>query len=973
MRITATCFPMLLAGMISLSNTGYADNQMITVGDDQAQVTISYGQGLVESSFKSGDSNIASLHGTPWILEIDGRKITPSTDKISVKTSKDSRKASIAGENNDINWTMTYEVTGPGRITKSFSFTPKRDMTLQRVYMWSAESSSEPLVSRTPMQDIAAFYRDGSKGLFTSLDFPYSKIVTKDSATTVMYPPHEKLKAGQEYTCHPLTFGATRLTGKERYGFDEGEVDAVDSYVQERFKLRFNKPMFLACNMSNRYTQPEKGYVFYTMKDHPTLNYNTDLFKRDLLVMRKLGIDYLQVFPGIFDWVPGDPDPKVVKDLMDFSRKNGMHTGDYSTASGLFCGHYNEYSNSLSKPEWVIKDKSGAYTGLYSLGVPEYVDYYSKIVVENGKKYGFEMHNLDFLLIQPDYSTDKPYPAGEENLYHQVKGLVRLLEAINSISPNMMTWSNSGNWGDFLPKIAWTNHNLYLTDPFIASTWQGLNMTRLFDDARREQMVSLHYSRFIPYRFLTNYQYFLCQNSASPEIRNYQYGALSTLAVTPNLGIGEIRPWLDKMPESDVKQVEAFYTKWTGFIKKNYKLWTKTYQVGENPGMGAVEVYSHAKDNHGFIFIVNPQYWDRTVEIPLNAELGFTGTGKCEIAELHPVEKLRLTAQGPFVSLGTKLPIKVAAQQVLVLEVRPAPEKITEPRLYGIPGTVETTADGYLLKTSGQQGVAERCAVLIPDGAQEIKSVDVSKDVPKQAKRLYADTPIKLVSSSKEGALIDFTYRRTPAPTELRAWTAKPGSITDGTTAANWTAGFDGGKELRFPLFVDTDDKSIELPMWDAEAFKHGFGALANFCGGYVENALSEMQETWINLRTTGRSRLTNAPIASTESIPELRPLSPLAKDSAKSWWVQTTVNIPFMYWAGGSEPSFDEHTLLVLPMVRQGRVKEIKAWVNGVPLTVQPYKYPRNRAIACFYADLIGTGALAGDNKIVVYYEMAE
>ena len=119
---------------------------------------------------------------------------------------------------------------------------------------------------------------------------------------------------------------------------------------------------------------------------------------------------------------------------------------------------------------------------------------------------------------------------------------------MDGVSPEMMSWSNSGNWDEFLPKIAWTNHNLYLTDPFIASPWQGLNMTRLLDDARREQMVSLHYSRFIPYRYLTNCQYFFCQNSIVPDIRNYQYGALSTIAVTPNLCLGEIRPWLDKLP-----------------------------------------------------------------------------------------------------------------------------------------------------------------------------------------------------------------------------------------------------------------------------------------------------------------------------------------------------------------------------------------------------------------------------------------
>jgi hypothetical protein len=63
-------------------------------------------------------------------------------------------------------------------------------------------------------------------------------------------------------------------------------------------------------------------------------------------------------------------------------------------------------------------------------------------------------------------------------------------------------------------------------------------MTRLLDEARREQMVSIHHSAFLPYRFFTNFQYFFSQNSILPDIRNFEYGALSTIAVTPNFGLG---------------------------------------------------------------------------------------------------------------------------------------------------------------------------------------------------------------------------------------------------------------------------------------------------------------------------------------------------------------------------------------------------------------------------------------------------
>ena len=153
------------------------------------------------------------------------------------------------------------------------------------------------------------------------------------------------------------------------------------------------------------------------------------------------------------------------------------------------------------------------------------------MVVDNDRRYGFEIHDLDFLNIHECDAPDHHHPPGQESIYSQVRGLVEILEGIDGVSPEMMSWSNSGNWAELLPKIAWANHNLYLTDPYITAPWQGLNMTRLLDDVRREQMVAMHYSRFIPYRYLTNCQYFFSQNSIVPDIRNYRYGALSTIAL----------------------------------------------------------------------------------------------------------------------------------------------------------------------------------------------------------------------------------------------------------------------------------------------------------------------------------------------------------------------------------------------------------------------------------------------------------
>lgn len=939
-----------------------------SIGDEHLVIELTWDAGeLTESGVQVDGRAVAGLAGVPWSARVGGASLVIGASLLErAKAGSDPRQQlTFSGSASGFDWRLAYAVTGPGRITKTLTLTPTCEQQLDEVTLWDA-SGSTPVVSRTTLQDIAAFYRDGDRGLFVSLDFPWSDIAVEGLRTRVSFPPQVRLAAGERFECHSLTIGATRLTGTTRYGYDVGEIDAMDHYVQERFPVRFERPMILSCSINNRYTQPREGVIFYTMKDHPTLCVHTDLLERELALMPQLGVEYYQVFPGVFDWAPGDPAPAEVDRLVQVARGHGVRMGDYSGASSVFCPHYNEHGNRLDRPEWLIRTADGRSTGVFCFGCPAFVDYYAGTVVAAARRHGFELHCLDFLSMQPCSAPDHAHPPGRAGLYHQVRGLVRLLEAINAVSPQMMTWSNSGNWAELLPKIAWSNPNLYLTDPFIATPWQGLNMTRLLDDARREQMVSLHNTRFIPYRFLTNCQYFFSQNSIVPDIRNYQYGALSTLAVTPNLCLGEIRPWLDRLSARDRDEVIAFYRRWTDFVREHFALWTRTCQAGENPGPGGVEIYGHADGSRGFIFVVNPHYWGRDVRIPLDATLGFTGEGRCELAELYPVERLRLTPEGTTVALGSIVPVHVPGQQVLVLEVRPAPERATAPRLYGLPGSIERTSEGYRVRTRMPQGTSERFAVTVPEGMPRPTRARVRDDVPRRPARYRDATSLSIAGTDGAALLMDIQFRRKPAPTELRTWSVRSGSVEEGVKNG-WQKGFSAGEPVRFPLFIDVAEPTLSLPLDVSQLERLGAGPLAVFCGAYIENAFSEEQETWIDLDPSGGSVPMTHPAP--DNPAKAAPLHPLARDKGTSWWLQTDFELPFMYTIG-AEPFFDEHTFLVLPLVRPERVKALQAWVNGVPLEVEVYRYPRNRAFSCRYADLVGSGARAGFNRLVLHIQ---
>ena len=292
---------------------------------------------------------------------------------------------------------------------------PEKPVLVKRVFLFNGRSAEKPNVPKTRLQDLAAFYRAGPVGLFVSLDFPYSKIVEHGGATSISYPPHIKLAAGQEYACHTYTVGVTSPSGQQRFGYYEGEVNSVDSYVQKRFPPRFERPMNVSASIVNRYTQLENNWVFYSMKDHPTLTFHRDILKRELSLMPKLGIEFYCVYPGVFDWGPDDPSDRQVKEAMDWARQNGVRMGDYSGCNTVFCPHYNQYSNSL------------AGTGIEPcFGNAKFVDWYAGKVASTARKFGFEEHCLDFLAIDVCNNPNHGHPTGEDSIYHQIKGTLRL-------------------------------------------------------------------------------------------------------------------------------------------------------------------------------------------------------------------------------------------------------------------------------------------------------------------------------------------------------------------------------------------------------------------------------------------------------------------------------------------------------------------------------------------------------------------
>jgi hypothetical protein len=189
------------------------------------------------------------------MLQIDGKTMTPEQDSIHILDRDKKKQVSpiiVKGTNALFDWTLKYSVEVPSCVTKTLTLKAHRPIHIDSISLWNAVSESEPVVASTSLLDICAFYRGQDAGCFVSLDFPYSKIKTNHGVWSVTYPPKDDLAAGMEYVCHSLTIGRTQLAKNVRYGFDDGEVEAMDHYVQARCKPRFNRPMTATSGINNR-------------------------------------------------------------------------------------------------------------------------------------------------------------------------------------------------------------------------------------------------------------------------------------------------------------------------------------------------------------------------------------------------------------------------------------------------------------------------------------------------------------------------------------------------------------------------------------------------------------------------------------------------------------------------------------------------------------------------------------------------
>ena len=769
---------------------------------------------------------------------------------------------------------------------------------------WSGYEQMQ--IISTGLSSICVFLRKGAVSFFISLDFPYSRI---NGAATVSYDPYDPVKAGESYPVHTLSIGAAWLTGdrpfigSERGLCDRAEIEAMSAYIENRFPSRFNRPIFTGVSITNRMTDVREGRIFYSMYDNPTLTLDLATVEQELDLHADLGLEYYQVFEGYFDWTNDGRTEEAMAHFMDHARRAGVRAGDYVHPGELYCPHYNYEHRYFDKPEWrALWD--GGKRGELCFGCDDFVSFLSGELCASIKKHGEEIICLDMLRIAPCHDVRHGHADGD--LYRQIRGLVRFMDDLSATGPEFLTWTNSGSWQEFMPKLIWHNPNAYLTDPHARHYSSSLNMLKYYGDCRREQMVSVHNKYFIPYASFTNCEYYIFRFSRVEDLQFFEYSFLQGLCVTPNICLGELRTFIERIPSGKVAACKAFIRKWLGFMKEHFDIWRHTSQIGDSPAPGANEIYAHIKGDRGWICLINQNHQTQTARFSLDETIGLSGASHYLLTEEYPSTAPVAEQRLPCAGAGDALSLAVPPHAVRIIRIEPYQQAGAGLRLYGIDGRISRSGSDYHIEVSGESGRTYDLALVCEPG------------------RILADLQAEAIPTVP-------MYTFPPKLEQME---------TDGPAA-------------RFRLTMPRDVFERELLLWTVDGSAPVRLGLANsdFCGGYIHNFYRENQAVRLRLTTAGA--VSGAAVAAglMPAIERPEPVYPAIPRRAAVY--ETEFDVPFIEWnTSVSCIGYDE--VIELVFSDASLVRTLKTAIDGKPCDIYRLYYPV-RSMSAYCLELHG------------------
>lgn len=416
------------------------------------------------------------------------------------------------------------------------------------------------------------------------------------------------------------------------------------------------------------------------------------------------------------DWEPGDDLPPGVDEIVETVRRAGLGPVAYTNPQVLW----------EDREGWAVEaDLDGAEDGYgyrwTCLAVPEAreaaVDTYVRFV----RDHDLAGVSLDFVFWHPCEATDHGHEPGPASRYAQWDGYRQLLATLRDRLDDPWVEGLIGSqalmpWG--ARDMTHPHPNMGDNQPQWLPAWPDLSLDRAAANFQRRAAWWFRNLALTPsYKVPGQVGHQANRRNYLPVERGWdwagaRFNLLSAIASGPSsLSLCFLPCWDEDEWAGMRSRDGAFFRRWIDFAERNAELLAGLEDLFDEPRPGAVDgTVATRDDGTGWMFLVNPDHDEHTVDVPLEGDL--------VLRESHP-QADRLWAST----------VTVERHTVAVLEILPEDE-VELPALFGAGGraVVDDTVEAAGATPLGEFPLPDdtfRAAGALGTGLQVVDAVGV--------------------------------------------------------------------------------------------------------------------------------------------------------------------------------------------------------------------------------------------------------
>jgi hypothetical protein len=396
------------------------------------------------------------------------------------------------------------------------------------------------------------------------------------------------------------------------------------------------------------------------------------------------------------EWIPGrDPLPDDIRDILDYAESKGVKLMAYSYPSMPF----------MQNPEWTDwltrqGKKPGGYLTV-DTGLRSFQDWFVDKCVTFSKATGCAGYSFDHWWIA--YKKDLGDVSSQ---YQQWHGTRRVLESLRERAPELVVdgrqqYHHFGTW----TWLAGTYPHPMMSDeqPGSFNSIVDLSTDRVNGARQRYVAWRLMTRDFCPVEILPGFITHQTQRSDADRVMRrdayrtrdwdhlgWKYNLLSSVATAPFNHVVNYVPARDPQEfEAFGEEDKAFFRRWLDFTDENIEILRKVRPIIGQPMVGRCDGTSAILEDHGYVFLFNPNYRAMDAEFKLDASIGLTSVGTFFLHEIYPQEGMSIGKPGSGVwEGGDPVKIRMRGTSVRVLRIEPVTLPLQRPMLFGAPGKV---------------------------------------------------------------------------------------------------------------------------------------------------------------------------------------------------------------------------------------------------------------------------------------------